>query len=183
MDHRCQEHERFMTIDAAFRNGDLAALKAAMTTDDRFPDLIAEVAFGACLPYAIYHSPLAFIATLLDEGADPNFDEGDGFPPLIATMSAARQAPGARPRSDWHAVLHLLLARGAHPDQRGLNDYTALHWAAETGDLQAIEILLAAGADPSARTRIDDRETPFETAVRAGEQAAAARLSAAMSAE
>jgi ankyrin repeat protein len=178
-EERCRAHERQMRIDAAFAAGDLDALTLEFEPHDRFPDLIADLAIGACLAYAIYHSPLSMIVALLDAGADPNFDEGDGFPPLIAAMSKTRSAPGATTRGDVHEILEILLSRGANPDQRGINDYTALHWAAETNDLRAIEILLAHGANPTARTRIDDYETPGELAVRAGHSEAAALLEAA----
>lgn len=175
-DDRCRRYERFARIDRAFKTGDLDALAAEAGDDDRFPDMFADLAIGSCLPYAIYHGPVALIAALVRAGANPNFDEGDGFPPLIAVMSTMRAAAAAPARPDSHQILRLLLASGADPDQRGVNDYTALHWAAETGDLEAIDILLAAGADPDARTRIDDYETPGELAERLGHLEAATRL-------
>lgn len=177
-EERCREYARFQRIHDAFVAGDLVRLRREATDDDRLPDLFADLSIGACLPYAIYHSPLRFLAELLDAGADPNFDEGHGFPPLIAVMSAATTAPGHPARPDAHQMLSLLLARGANPDQRGINDYTALHWAAGAGDFQAIELLLAAGANPALRTRIDECETPGEVAGRAGHPVAAARLTA-----
>ena len=73
-------------------------------------------------------------------------------------------------------VLRLLLAFGADPNQRGLNDYTPLHMAVDVRDLIAIQILLDAGADPSLRTRIDDCDTPEEMARAAGLDAFAAVL-------
>jgi uncharacterized protein len=57
---------------------------------------------------------------------------------------------------------------GSDPNQRGINDYTALHVAAGERNFPAIERLLEAGADPTLRTRIDDCETPRELAERAG---------------
>lgn len=59
-------------------------------------------------------------------------------------------------------------AFGADPDQRGINDYTALHMAVGERNLVALERLLEAGADATLRTRIDDYETPREMAERAG---------------
>lgn len=50
---------------------------------------------------SIYHSPLAFIRTLLEIGADPNRPTDDGFPPLIAALSCTRPAPGATARSSF----------------------------------------------------------------------------------
>jgi len=51
-----------------------------------------------------------------------------------------------------------------------MNDCTPLHWAAGIGDERAVRLLLAHGADVTLRTRIDEHETPRETAQRAGHQ-------------
>ena len=126
--------------------------------------MIAAAGIGACLTYAIYHSPLAMIVALLDAGADPNWPADDGFPPLIAALSCAEEAPGSPPRTDVRQIVELLLERGADVHQRGVNDYTALHWAAGQGDLELVDLLLAHGADPNAITRIDDMETALEVA-------------------
>lgn len=71
-------------------------------------------------------------------------------------------------RSDKYEIIKLLLSFGASIEQRGVNDYTPLHYAASLDDPGAVELLLAHGADPSARTTIDDYETPLDLAVRYG---------------
>src|SRR2546422_4391186 len=81
---RRAEHEQFKKIDAAFRAGDLAALRTAVDDPGSVPNGPMPLAIGPCLEYAIYHSPLPFIRTLLEMGADSNPDNHAGFPPLIA---------------------------------------------------------------------------------------------------
>jgi len=175
---RCAEHERFKKIDAAFRTGDLVALRAAVDDPDIVPNGPMPLAIGPCLEYAIYHSPLSFIRNLLEIGADPNPKDHAGFPPLIAALSCVRPHPGAPARPDVVDIIKLLLSFGADPNQRGLNDYTPLHMAVGEGNLPAVELLIASGADPHLRTRIDDCETPREMAQKMGRSDMAELLAA-----
>jgi ankyrin repeat protein len=161
---RCKEWETFKKIDAAFRDGDLAALRAAMDEPDCVPNGPMPLAVGPCLEYAIYHSPLPFIRILLEIGADPNPTDHAGFPPLIAALSSSRPQPGSPGRNDTLDIIKLLLTFDADPNQRGINDYTPLHMAVGERHMPAIEALLEAGADPRLRTRIDNYETPLEMA-------------------
>ena len=156
--------DRFRKIDEAFKKGDLAALRAAVDDPADVPNGRMPAGIGSCLVYAIYHSPLAFIRTLLEAGADPNAPADDGFPPLIAALSCNRVAPGVKTRTDVDDIVRLLLSAGANPGQRGINDYTALHMAVAERDALSVHRLLEAGADAELRTRIDDCETPLEMA-------------------
>ena len=167
---RCDEHEQFMKIDAAFRAGDLEALRAAVDDPGHIPNGLMPRTIGSCLEYAIYHSPLSFIRELLAIGADPNPPPEDhaGFPPLIAALTKTRTVPGSTRRDDVPELLALLLAAGADPNQRGINDYTPLHMAVSLNDKVAATLLLAHGADRTLRTRIDECETPSEMAAAAG---------------
>lgn len=150
-EERCREARQFERIDAAFQAGDLEALRAAVGDPSVIPNGPMPITIGPCLTYAIYWSPLAFVRQLLEFGADPKHDDGDGFPP---------PPPGSWNRPDVLDVIELLLKYGADPNQRGVNDYTALHKAVEQRSLAAVDLLLRAGADRSLRTRIDDCETP-----------------------
>jgi uncharacterized protein len=165
---RCAEHKQILKIDAAFRAGDLDALRAAVDDPEDVPNGPMPLAIGSCLEYAIYHSPLAFIRTLLEIGANTNPEHHSGFPPLIAALSCSRPHPGATTRADAVDIVKLLLAFGADPNQRGINDYTPLHMAVSEQNVAAIQVLLDAGADAALRTRIDEYETPREMAHRAG---------------
>jgi uncharacterized protein len=175
-DDRCAESRKLARIDDAFRRGDLTALRAAVDDPAIVPNGRLPITFGSCLVYAIYHSPLSFIRTLLEIGADPNAPADDGFPPLIAALSCTRDVPGAKKRTDVDEVIRLLLSFGADVNQRGLNDYTPLHMAVAERNLLAIQRLLDHGADPDLRTRIDDYETPLEMAEAAGLTDSAALL-------
>jgi hypothetical protein len=167
-EERCAEARKFQRIDDAFRRGDLDGLRAAVDDPEMVPNGRMPDGIGPCLTYATYHSPLTFIRALLEIGADPNGPADDGFPPLIAALSCARDVPGATRRTDVADILRLLLSFGADPNQRGINDYTPLHMAVAENNPLAVQILLDAGADPELRTRIDQCETPLEMAQAAG---------------
>jgi len=62
-----------IAIHEAYQRGDLEALKALLGSRE------------IDLEYAIYHSPMSFVRTLLELGADPNYEDHAGFPSLIAT--------------------------------------------------------------------------------------------------
>ena len=163
-DERCAEARKLQQIDDAFIAGDLDALRAAVDNPSAIPNGQMPLTVGTCLVYAIYISPLAFIRTLLESGADPKGPADDGFPPLIAALSRGRDVAGSKPRRDIDEIIRLLLSFGADPHQRGINDYTALHMAVAEGNALAVQRLLDAGADPDLRTRIDSCETPLEMA-------------------
>jgi uncharacterized protein len=90
-DERCAEAKTLQVIDEAFRRGDLDALRVAVGDPSLVPNGQMPLTIGTCLVYAIYRSPLAFIRTLLEIGADPNVPVADGFPPLIAALSCTRE--------------------------------------------------------------------------------------------
>lgn len=175
-EERCREARQHERIDEAFKAGDLEALRAAVDDPSVIPNGPMPLSIGPCLAYSIYWSPIAFVRELLELGADPNHDDGDGFPPLIAALSKLTPHPGAWNRPDVLEVIELLLQHGADPNQHGFNDWTALHMAVAERSLSAVEVLLRAGADRSLRTRIDDYETPEEMARRANLHEIADRL-------
>jgi uncharacterized protein len=158
----------FIALHEAYKRGDLGAIRAALGNTEDFPNCPGPMGMGAIiLEYAIYWSPLRFIRTLLELGADPNYESPGGFPSLIATLSTDRP--------DRIEILESLLSHGADVGQRGVNGYTPLHYAAALNDCRAIELLVSRGADLEARTNIDDFTTPLEEADR-GRHAEAARL-------
>ncbi|MDT8366834.1 MAG: ankyrin repeat domain-containing protein [bacterium] len=146
-----------LALHEAYVNGDLERIKYLLNDPPDFPNCRGPRGIGEIvLEYAIYHSFFAFIRTLLDLGADPNYGDHAGFPSLIAALSTDRD--------DRLHVVELLLFYGADIQQYGHNGYTPLHWAAAGDDVQAIELLIKNGADTTARTLVDDHNTPEEEA-------------------
>lgn len=159
-------------IHEAFQAGDLEAVRSAACNPATFPNCEVAWMSSYCLEYAIYHSPLPFIQQLLDLGADPNYPDAAGFPSLIAALSTDR--------SDRHRIVDTLISAGANLQQRGVNDYTPLHYAAMLNDPIGIDLLVRRGADLQAKTRVDDFATPLEEARILGRAAAVAALERAL---
>lgn len=147
--------------------GDLIAWRRALGEPADFPQTRDECGV-TCLELAIYHGPVSLVEELIELGAEVNYDRHSGFPSLFAAID--RQAPGRV------EVMRLLLAAGADVQQRGTNDYTALHYAAARDDALVVELLLDHGADPAARTRIDPFGTPLDEADRHGHARGAAAI-------
>ncbi|MCB2116647.1 MAG: ankyrin repeat domain-containing protein [Rhodobacteraceae bacterium] len=148
---------------AAMCEGDLAALERLKV---QIPDLIGR---GDCPGFleAIALCPIETIRWLLDNGADPNAPSDCGFPSLHTAID--------RMKPDRAEVIALLLDYGAEVNQRGMNDWTALHRAAcaTPARRDLIALLLDRGADRAARTRIDSYATAEEEARLLGHVAAA----------
>jgi hypothetical protein len=68
---RCARYERFKKIDAAFRLGDLDALRAAVDDPGIVPNGPMPLEIGPCLVYAVYHSPLRSSALCLRSAPIP----------------------------------------------------------------------------------------------------------------
>ena len=119
---------------------------------------------------------------LLDQGADPNIATMGGWNPLyIATDNRNIEGgdyPTRRPDMDHLDFIRRLLAEGADPNQRMASSTetrtifthqwlreegaTPFLRAAQSGDLELINLLLESGADPSVPT--DDNVTPLMVA-------------------
>lgn len=133
-----------INLHNAYVKGDLEAVKKALGNPPDFPNCCGLQGVGEiCLEYAIYHSPISFIRMLLEQGADSNYPDHCGFPLLIAALSTSRD--------DKYEIVELLLSNGADIGQRGVNNYPPLHYAANSDDPRAIELLVVHGADIEAR--------------------------------
>lgn len=83
-----------IAIHEAFKRGDLEALRILLGDPPDFPNCRGPRGVGEIiLEYAIYWSPLAFIRTLLELGADPKLPgpRGVSFVDCRALDRAVRQ--------------------------------------------------------------------------------------------
>ena len=87
----------------------------------------------------------------------------------LAPVTAAVDAPlaDAAMRQDIDAVQDLIV-RGADPDAAHGDGMTALHWAAQQGDVDIVALLLGAEADVEARTRLGNH-TPLHVGSRSAQ--------------
>ena len=97
--------------------------------------------------------------------------------PLVARSAADSPMADAAERGDT-ALVRSLLSRGADVDTPQGDGMTALHWAAMRGDGELAALLLGAGANVKAATRIG-AYTPLYLAARHGHGPVVGRLLAA----
>ena len=83
-----------------------------------------------------------------------------------SSMAAEPTVANAAMRGEIE-TLRILLRQGADVNEAQGDGMTALHWAAERGNVQMAQMLLYAGANPGAVTRIGDY-TPLHLASQVG---------------
>lgn len=109
---------------------------------------------------AVCFDHLPLVEWLLEHGANPNADAGDGSPCLMTAVESESD--------NAVEIVDRLIRAGADLHTVGRNGWTALHLAAIHGDLQKAERLIRAGAAPNARATVDAEETPLMLAASEG---------------
>lgn len=150
-------------LQAAASKNALSKVQTALTKVDA-----SSAGVGLILRQAVARGHVAVASALLAAGARPA--AGEGMPLLIAAL-----------RADAASLVGPLLAAlppGTDVDQVGAPDgWTALFWAAKSGDALAVGALMAAGAAVNAAERMGG--TPLMVAVQHSRlEAAEALLSA-----
>lgn len=146
------DDDRFV-LDA-LQSGDPGRLEEMAAILDALEDGEGEAAWQRWLHHAIASAPLATIEWMLDRGVDLTSVDEAGYTPLLAAVESTRD--------DRLEVLKRLIAAGAPLNGRGMNGWTAAHLAASQGDVEALGVLGAAGADLSIRG--DGGITPLDEA-------------------
>jgi len=95
------------------------------------------------LHYAVRGGKLPLIKLLLQRGAQPNVLDENGLTPLLHLSKT-------RSKADPIPVMELLASSGANVDARDETQGTLLMYFARQGKTEAVQWLLANGADPSA---------------------------------
>jgi hypothetical protein len=160
------DDDRFV-LDA-LQSGDPQRLEEMAAVLDALQNGEDELAWRRWLLHAIAAAPLATIEWMLDYGVDLASVDDAGYTPLLAAIESTRE--------DRHVVLTRLIAAGAPLNGRGLNGWTAAQTAAARDDVEALRLLVDAGADLSIRTGVDGYATPLEEAQNRGSVRAVAFL-------
>ena len=143
-------------IGGLLKTGSTEQLEEVAELTDDFPDGEDDFTGRRWIRNAVDFGSSRAIAWMLEKKVDLAFSDDEGYPVLLSAIESDR--------SDKYEILELLLQHGAPPDMRGINDWTPLHMAAARNDVRAVKLLLECGADPTAKTRIDDYATPLEEA-------------------
>ncbi|WP_170427662.1 ankyrin repeat domain-containing protein [Ruegeria arenilitoris] len=144
---------------------DLPKLEQLVLSFEGFPNGVDPWIGRRWVISAIQSVGIQGVVWLLDQNVELKFRDEEGNTPLHACLD--------RENSDRYQLLQAIIAAGADVDEIGSSEYTPLHLAATRGDLEAIDILLAAGANPTIATGIDNFATPEEEARLCGEEEAA----------
>jgi uncharacterized protein len=147
---RQQRAVRFEQIMEAAAKRDYALAERLV---DRLPNINLRDADGVTiLGHAAHESDAELVRIVLDHHAEVD-PEHQGMTPLALAANSRRQSQ----------VVAMLLSRGANPKHRARDHlYTPLHFAANRGNVEAVRLLIASGADPDAVAK--DGNTPLHMA-------------------
>ena len=135
---------------------------------------IEEILGWKPIHWAVYFQNADWIQELVEQGADPNVRTKNGLNPLLMSekpavtsmLLTAGADPNARAdqeldtpliracrfvatKRERRAMVIMLLQAGAEPNDREDSGSTALYYAVESQDEEAVRILTDAGADPN----------------------------------
>ena len=153
------ERARIESIFDSLERGDVQALERARAEIDGFPHGVDPILETRWISHAVDCGAVAAVVWMLGQGVEIDFRDDEGMTVLHRCLQRD---------TERHEVLAVLLAAGANLDLHGVNDWTALHMAAAWGDLEAVRMLLGAGADRTIRTRFDSSPPPRRRRGRSG---------------
>ena len=152
--------EDYNYIMDAIMKADIPSLNEIAAIEGGFPTGRDAFIHREWITNGIDCGDLAVVKWMLGHGAPVVFDSDEGYTVLHSALE--------RDKPDRYDILSLLITAGADVNAYGIHDYTPAHMAAVRNDVQALRLLIDAGADLSLRTRIDDYTTPLEEAIHIG---------------
>ena len=149
-------YKELLELGAWLAAGDLDQLELASQVVDSFPH-DRDSCFGSpWISLAVSSGSLKSVKWMIKKGVDLQPASADGYPPLLSCIEAEG--------TEKYQILRELIASGADINERGINGWTPLHMAAVRDDETSMQLLLAAGADRTITTRVDDDATAEEEA-------------------
>lgn len=154
-------HTHF-TFHEACALGDVARVKEMLAAD---PTLLQKYSDDGYAPlgFGTFFGNDAVDRFLVEAGADVNAQATN--PQRVGPVHAAAASRN-------HAMMKILLERGANPNAKQQLDYTPIHTAAARGDMEMARLLLSHGADRNALG--SDGKSPADVAREHGEATFAA---------
>ena len=141
-----------MEICSWLAAGDLEQLEFGLQVVESFP-YGKDGFFGTnWILHAVQSGCLKAVNWMIEKGIDRCVHRDDGYPPLLACIELES--------GEKYQILGALIEAGADINERGINGWTPLHLAAIRDDGRAMRMLLAAGADRTITTKVDDDATP-----------------------
>ncbi|KAL9043864.1 MAG: hypothetical protein Q9214_002961, partial [Letrouitia sp. 1 TL-2023] len=176
------------------RFGDVEGCQTLFSKQQASPDDVNPIGGWTALHFAVDHGSVELSRLLIQEGADPNWEDSSGMTaieiarrnvlqprvaPRAAEIYAVLISRADRLQERYFSRLHeviLELTSGdieeeiksspASLEAVDIYGWTPLHWAVRRNDTRAVDILLRNGANPFAETG-DDQASPIHLAARA----------------
>lgn len=152
-------------IMGALREGDITFLQSYGNSNPDFINGIDGFSGHKWLTNAIGEGALEAIQWFIDQGADVNYQDDDGFSPLKTAIQRDADSKHHQRENDAPAVVKLLLEAGADVNAQGTLDETPLHVAASWPvSIDTVKLLLDWGANPRAQNSDYSFDTPTDLA-------------------
>jgi ankyrin repeat protein len=162
--------QEFDHVARILERGDAGELEELERAVDSFPDGVDPALGRRWITNAVDQGATRAVAWMIQRHVELSSVDDEGSTPLISAIEL--RDPATR-----LAMMRLLLAAGARHDAIGLNRWTAAHCAASEGDVEALKLLAAFGADLGMATEdLGSWRTPADAARRHNHVAAIAYL-------
>lgn len=123
---------------------------------------------GTALHAAAYEADGCIAKLLLESGADPNFQDWRRRSPL--QLVAMRPTPQVKTEKSL-SFMNILLQHGADVNNSINREHSALYLASREGKLEAVDLLLNAGANPNPNLDVCFSTHPLSAAIDSGDKA------------